>query len=65
MEIIRRPSRIDTGLVLRRRLYEKAIIRIGDNKLVVTVTEINGTDVKLGFKGSQEFKIIRSELENG
>ena len=48
-------------LVLERRIGEQIIV---DGDLVITVTRISNSRVKLGFEGPRERKIMRAELED-
>lgn len=47
-------------LVLSRKLNEKIII---EGNIVVTVVEIKGNIVRLGFDAPREVGIVRSELQ--
>jgi carbon storage regulator len=48
-------------LVLSRRAKER--IQIGDN-VVITVLEIRGRKVRLGFDAPQEIPVLREELRD-
>jgi len=46
-------------LVLSRKRDQKIII---NNNIVITVIEIRGDKVRLGFEAPQDVKILREEL---
>jgi carbon storage regulator len=47
-------------LVLSRKEGES--VRVGD--AVITITKVNGGNVKLGFTAPQSTKVVRTEIEN-
>lgn len=49
-------------LVLSRLIREEIVIGTGDKRVTVTVLEIRGNKVKLGFTGPKEFCIHRAEV---
>ena len=52
-------------LVLSRKRGEKIVIELGGGKCVdITVLNISGSRVKLGFAGPTEAWIHRSEVKN-
>ena len=46
-------------VVLTRRIGESIVI--GDD-IIVTVREVNGNQMRLGFEASEEVRILREEL---
>ena len=50
-------------LVLSRFLREKVIIKTSQGDIVISVQEVHGPKVKLGFEAPKEVQIIRSELD--
>lgn len=49
-------------LVLSRYTNERVIITAGDQKIVVTLVDVRGNKVRLGFDAPAEVKILREEL---
>ena len=47
-------------LVMTRRIGES--VRIGDN-IIVTVTDIDGSQIKLGIEAPREISILRDEAK--
>jgi carbon storage regulator len=50
-------------LVLTRQKNQKIIVEVGGLRMTITLADIRGDKVKLGFEAPREFKIIRQELE--
>lgn len=50
-------------LVLSRGKSQEVIITCGEERIVVTVAEIRGDRVRLGFTASQYVRINRAEVE--
>lgn len=50
-------------LILTRKLGQQIIFRIGGERMAVTVMEIQGRRVSLGFEAPEVVKILREELE--
>lgn len=51
-------------LVLTRRVDEQIVITAGADTIVITVTEIEGGKVKLGFEAPHWVKINRREIQD-
>ena len=49
-------------LILGRRRNESVIIGEGKNKIRVTVVDIRGDKIRLGFEASKEVQIFREEI---
>lgn len=52
-------------LVLSRKLSEKIVIGEGKNQVVITVVEVNGNQIRLGFEAGRHVPIMRAELVAG
>ena len=50
-------------LVLSRKYTEEIVITLGGERVIVTLIEVRGDKVRLGFTANESVKIIRSELE--
>lgn len=48
-------------LVLSRRLNESIII---DNKIKITIVDINGNKIKIGIEAPKEIQVHREEVQN-
>lgn len=51
-------------LVLSRRPTEQIIVRLGDQVLVVSVVEIEGNKVRLGFDADPSIEVNRKEVDD-
>lgn len=49
-------------LVLSRRVNEKVVLTIGDEKVVVCVVSIESQKVKLGFEANRNVTVDREEI---
>lgn len=49
-------------LVLSRRPKETIVITVGNRQVIVTVTEIRGDKVRLGFDADRDIAINRREV---
>lgn len=49
-------------LVLARKKLEKIIITVGNRQVIITVTEIRGDRVRLGFDADRDIAIDRREV---
>lgn len=52
-------------LVINRTEGEQTIIEIDGRRLELTVLQVTGGRVKLGFDGPLEFSIRRDDIHNG
>jgi carbon storage regulator CsrA len=50
-------------LVLTRREGDSVILETSDGPIEVTVEDINGQQVRVGFEASKSVKILRGELK--
>ena len=49
-------------LILTRQKDQKIIVEIGGQRMTITLAEIRGDKVRLGFDAPESFKILRQEL---
>lgn len=50
-------------LVLSRKTREEVVITIRNERIVITVVELRGDKVRLGFDAHESVKINRSEVQ--
>lgn len=50
-------------LVLTRGNHQEVIITLGDEQVIVTLVEVRGDKVRLGFTAESAVKINRAEIQ--
>ncbi len=50
-------------LVLSRKPSEEFVVKVGGQRIVVTVCDVRGTTVKLGIEAPREFEILRPDAK--
>lgn len=51
------------GLVLSRKQHEQVYLDVGGERIVVTVVDLRGDKVRLGFLASDKVRIVRREVD--
>lgn len=51
-------------LILTRQKDQKIIVDVGGQRMTITLTDIRGDKVRLGFDAPENFKILRQELHD-
>lgn len=49
-------------LLLARKIGQSVTLEVDGKTTIITLLSINGNQVRLGFSGSPEVKILRNEL---